>query len=103
MFLVAGLAILQVGLGAGRVAGGILAAGPWLTWPVMLSEMANAWWGTKNTLPIAAQQAGAAGGAAWQEGIVTAAHAVGAIVLIVCWGTILGGILRGKFGNECAT
>ena len=64
MFLVAGLVISHLGLGAGRLPGRILIAGPWLTWPVMLTEMANAWWGTRNMLPIAAQRAGAPGAAA---------------------------------------
>lgn len=92
MFLVAGLVIWRLGLGAGRVSGMILTSGPWLTWPVMLSEMANAWWGTRNMLPIAASQAGAPGAAGLQEGVVTATHLVGAVVLLVYWGTILAGL-----------
>ena len=92
MFLVAGLVISHLGLGAGRASRAILTAAPWLTWPVMLTEMANAWWGTRNMLPIAAQQAGAPGAAGWQEAIVTAAHVIGAAVLLVYWGTILGGL-----------
>lgn len=90
MFLVAGLVIRHLGLGSGRASAMILTAGPWLTWPVMLTEMANAWWGTRNMLPIAAAQAGAPGGAGWQEGTVSAAHLIGAVVLLVYWGTILG-------------
>ena len=92
MFLVAGLVISHLGLGTGRLPGRILIAGPWLTWPVMLTEMANAWWGTRDMLPIAAQQAGAPGAAAWQEGMVTVAHLIGAVVLLVYWGTILWGL-----------
>jgi hydroxylaminobenzene mutase len=94
MFLVAGLVISHLGLGAGPLSGGILTAGPWFTWPMALSEMANAWWGTRNMLPIAAQQAGASGGPAWQEHTVSAAHIVGAVVLIAYWGTILFGLCR---------
>jgi len=94
MYLVAGLVILHLGPGTGSVPRRILIAGPWLTWPVMLTEMANGWWGTRNMLPIAAQQAGAPGAAAWQEGIVTAAHLIGAVVLLVYRGTILGGLFR---------
>ena len=59
-----------------------------------MTEMANASWGARSMLPIGAQQAGAPGGAAWQEGMVTAAHLVGAIILLVYWGTILGGLFR---------
>jgi len=94
MFLVAGLVILHLGLGTHGMPRRILIAGPWLTWPVMLTEMANSWWGTRQMLPIAAQQAGAPGAAAWQEGIVTAAHLTGAVVLLVYWGTILFGLFR---------
>src|SRR5262249_37574300 len=96
MFLVAGLVIGHAGLGTGRIAARILTAAPWLTWPVALSEMANAWWGTREMLPVSAQQAGATGGSAWQEGVVTAAHVVGALALIAYWGTILRGLLRGS-------
>jgi (hydroxyamino)benzene mutase len=71
-----------------------LIAAPWLIWPVMLTEMANAWWGTRQMLPIAASQAGAPGAAAWQEGLVTATHGIGAIVLIVYWASILRLLLK---------
>ena len=54
MFLVAGLVILRLSIVTGSVSAKILVAGPWLTWPVMLTEMANAWWGARNMLPIAA-------------------------------------------------
>src|SRR5580698_6083015 len=39
----------------------VLAA--WLIWVMNLSEVANAWWGTNQILPITAAQAGATGGA----------------------------------------
>src|SRR5580698_6229864 len=92
MFLVAGLVISHLGLGGGTLSGGILTAGPWLTWPMALSEMANAWWGTRDMLPIAAQQAGASGGAIWQEQTVTAAHLIGAVAVLAFWATILLGL-----------
>jgi hydroxylaminobenzene mutase len=94
MFLVAGLVISHLPLTANGMASRILVAAPWMTWLVMLSEMANAWWGTTKTLPIAAAQAGASGAAGWQEGVVTAAHLVGAVVLIAYWGVILVGLFR---------
>jgi len=94
MFLVAGLVIRHLPKAKGGLSGKILVAGPWLTWLVMLSEMANAWWGTRNMLPIAAQQAGATGAEGWQENIVTVTHLIGAVVLIAYWGTILIGLLR---------
>jgi hydroxylaminobenzene mutase len=92
MFLVAGLVIARLDLGAGRFSRRILVGSPWLTWPIMLTEMANAWWGTRNMLPIAAQQADAPGAAPWQEGLVTAAHLIGAVVMVVYWGVILSGL-----------
>jgi hydroxylaminobenzene mutase len=103
MFLVAGLVILRLPVAKSGVSAKILVAGPWLTWPVMLTEMANAWWGARNTLPIAAGQAGAAGAEAWQEGAVTAAHLVGALVLLVYWGVILAGLFRNPVKGEEAT
>jgi hydroxylaminobenzene mutase len=94
MFLVAGLVILHLPRTTGSVSAKILLAGPWLGWPAMLTEMANAWWGTRNVLPIAAEQAGATGSGPWQEGIVTVAHVLGSVVLLVYWGTILVGLFR---------
>jgi hydroxylaminobenzene mutase len=92
MFLVAGLVISHLALVTSRLTRGILLAGPWLTWPMALSEMANAWWGTRDMLPIAAQQAAASGGAIWQEHIVTAAHLIGAVAVLAFWATILIGL-----------
>ncbi len=92
MFLVAGLIILHLPVAKSSVSKAILIAGPWLTWPVMLTEMANAWWGTRKMLPIAAGQAGATGAVPWQENFVTVAHLIGAVVLIAYWGVILAGL-----------
>ena len=103
MFLVAGLVILHLPIAAGGVSARILVAGPWLTWPVMLTEMADAWWGARNTLPIAAEQAGAAGAIVWQEAIVTVAHVVGTIVLIVYWAVVLAGLFRNPVKGKDAT
>jgi hydroxylaminobenzene mutase len=94
MFLVAGLVMLHLPIAKSGLSAKLFIAGPWLTWLVMLSEMANAWWGTKNMLPIAAGQAGATGAEGWQEGIVTGTHIIGAIVLIAYWGAILLGLCR---------
>jgi (hydroxyamino)benzene mutase len=58
MFLVAGLVISHLPIATDGVSARVLMAAPWLTWLVMLSEMANGWWGTRTMLPIAAQQAG---------------------------------------------
>ena len=103
MFLFAGLVILRLPIAKSSMSAKILVAGPWLTWLVMLSEMANAWWGTRNMLPIAAGQAGAVGAEAWQETAVTVAHLIGALVLIVYWGVIVAGLFRSPVKGEEAT
>ncbi len=89
MFLVAGLVISQLPIRDDGLPAKILVAGPWLTWLVMLTEMANGWWGTAKMLPIAANQAGATGAGGWQENAVTFSHLIGAIVLITYWAVIL--------------
>ncbi len=96
MFLLAGLVILRLGLGQSGVSRVILLAAPWLTWLQMFSAMVNAWWGAHNILPLAAQAAGAGGAAPWQESVVSGAHLLGALVMLLYWGTILGGLFRGE-------
>jgi hypothetical protein len=100
MFLVAGLVILRLPIAGRSVSARILIGGPWLTWPVVLTEMANAWWGTRQMLPIAAGQAGATGGAVWQERLVTVAHAIGALVLLAYWSVILLGLFQNPAQEE---
>jgi len=70
----------------------VLAA--WLIWPMALSEVANAWWGTSQMLPIAASQAGVTGGALWQESTITATHVVAGLGLIAAWILLLVGFAR---------
>ena len=72
----------------------VMVIAAWLTWAMALSEVANAWWGTHQTLPIAAAQAGATGAAPWQERIVTGAHVAAGLGLIVAWGLLITGFLR---------
>src|SRR6516225_9601629 len=103
MFLVAGLVILRLPIAKSGVSAKILIAGLWLTWPVMLTEMVNAWWGARNMLPIAAGQAGAVGAQSWQETSVTVAHLLGALVLLVYWGVIVAGLFRSPVKREEAT
>jgi hydroxylaminobenzene mutase len=85
---------IQLTIAKGSVSARILIAGPRLTWLVMFSEIANAWWGTIKMLPIAAEQGGATGAFPWQENIVTVAHLIGAVVLIAYWGVILCGLFH---------
>lgn len=65
-----------------------------LTWIMALSEIGNSWWGTTQVLPLAAQQAGATGGAVWQELAVKLAHIGAGLALIVAWALLVAGFLR---------
>jgi hypothetical protein len=68
----------------------------WLTWAMGLSEVANAWWGTTQMLPIAAGQAGATGGLAWQEAVVKLAHIAAGLGLVAAWALLVIGFLKHK-------
>lgn len=65
-----------------------------LTWLTVISEIANAWWGTAESLSIAAQQAGASGGTAWQEQFVKLTHIPAIIGLIVAWILLIAGFVK---------
>jgi hypothetical protein len=66
----------------------------WLIWLMVLSEAANAWWGTTQMLPIAAHQANAPGGTPWQELVVKLTHISAGLALIAAWTLLLIGFLR---------
>lgn len=66
----------------------------WLTWLMATSEAFNSFWGTTHILPIVAAQAGATGGAAWQEHIETLAHIIAAVGLLASWGLLVVGVIR---------
>jgi len=61
-------------------------------WPLSLSEVAAAFWGTNKALPLAGAEAGAPGGAPWQEAIVIICHAVPALALMVAWVLLAWGV-----------
>lgn len=65
-----------------------------LTWLTVVSEIANAWWGTAESLAIAAQQAGASGAAVWQEQFVKLTHIPAIIGLIVAWILLIAGFVK---------
>jgi hydroxylaminobenzene mutase len=67
----------------------------WLIWAMALSEVANAWWGTTQMLPIAAYQAGALGGKPWQEAVMKLTHIIAGLALIVAWTLLTIGFVRG--------
>jgi len=72
----------------------VMVVATWLIWPMALSEAANAWWGTTRMLPIAAGQAGATGGTAWQELVVKLTHVAAGLGLVVAWGLLVAGFLK---------
>jgi hydroxylaminobenzene mutase len=92
--VLAGL-LLRTGLSvvSGR-GGAIIVIGHVTTWAVCLSEVAGAVWGTTKALPIAAAQAGAKGGAPWQEALVLLCHVIPGIFLIAAWALLVAGLLR---------
>lgn len=70
----------------------VMLGAAWMTWAMAISEVANAWWGTTQMLPIAAGQAGASGSKPWQELVVAVAHAGAGTTLILAWTLLIVGI-----------
>lgn len=63
-------------------------------WVLSFSEVAAAFWGTNKALPLAAAEAGAHGGAQWQELTVLICHVVPAIMLMAAWILLVRGVWR---------
>lgn len=72
----------------------VMVLSAWVTWSMGLSEVANAWWGTREMLPLAASQAGATGGVPWQEWVVKVTHVSAGISLIVAWTLLVVGFAK---------
>ncbi len=68
-------------------------------WPLSLSEIAAAFWGTTKALRIAGAEAGATGGAPWQEATVIICHALPALALMAAWVLLVWGVW-GAFRND---
>ena len=102
MLAAAAFCIHYLKLGSGRTAQLILIGTPWLIWPMTLSEVANAWWGTNQVLPIAAQQAGATGAAPWQELVVRVSHISAGLAFILSVSLLIIGFVRknGQLASE---
>lgn len=94
LFIVAGVLLLALPHRVGRKSVLVMLLAVWCTWGMALSEVANAWWGTTKMLPIAAQQAAAAGGRTWQEAVVIVAHLAAGISLIAGWMLLTAGFFR---------
>jgi hypothetical protein len=95
LLMVLATALLAVPNRVGPKSVMVMQLAAFLTWAMALSEVANSWWGTKQMLPLAASQAGAAGGQSWQELIVTLAHLGAGFGLIAAWALLVIGFLRG--------
>ena len=94
MFIALATLLLALPHRVGRTSVRVMLLAVWLTWAMALSEVANAWWGTTQMLPLAAAQAGATGGAAWQELIVKLAHIGAGLGLIVAWSLLVVGFVK---------
>ena len=94
LFIVLAALLLKLPHNVGPKSAGVMLLSACLTWPMLLSEVANAWWGTTELLPIAAAQAGAKGGTAWQELIVKLAHIASGLGLVVAWALLVAGFWK---------
>lgn len=94
LFIVVAILLLSLPNRFGRWSMTAMLLAVWLTWVMLASEMANSWWGTTQILPLAARQAGAAGGKPWQEAIVTGAHIAAGLALIAAWILLLIGFAK---------
>ena len=94
LFAVLGILLLKLPHRVSNGAVWVIVISAWLTWLMALSEVANAWWGTNQMLPIAAKQAGAAGGAPWQELVVKLCHIPAALGLIVSVTLLIIGFVK---------
>lgn len=94
LFIVLATLLLALPHRVGRLSVRVMLLAAWLTWSMALSEVANAWWGTNQMLPIAAAQAGATGGAPWQELVVKLTHIAAGLSLIVAWSLLVVGFVQ---------
>jgi hydroxylaminobenzene mutase len=94
LFVVLGILLLKLPHHVGGKAVAVMVVSAWLTWLMALSEVANAWWGTSQMLPIAAKQAGATGAAPWQELVVKLCHIPAALGLILSLGLLIIGFVK---------
>ena len=101
LFIVLATLLLALPHRVGRLSVRVMLLAAWLTWAMALSEVANAWWGTNQMLPIAAAQAGATGGAPWQELLVKLTHIGAGLSLIVAWLLLVVGFVKRAPDKQC--
>jgi (hydroxyamino)benzene mutase len=100
LFVILGILVLSLPHSAGSAAVRAIVVSAWLTWLMALSEVANAWWGTNQLLPVAARQAGAPGGAPWQEFVVKLCHVPAALSLILSFVLLIIGVAGRREPSE---
>jgi (hydroxyamino)benzene mutase len=94
LFIVLATALLALPNSVGPRSVWVMVLAVWLTWGMALSEVANSWWGTTQTLPIAASQAGVSGAESWQELVVRVTHMGAGLALIIAWSLLIAGLLK---------
>ena len=94
LFIVLATALLALPHSVGLKSIWVMVVAAWLTWTMAISEVANSWWGTNQMLSIAASQAGATGGEAWQELVVKLTHIGAGLGLIIAWALLIVGFLK---------
>lgn len=102
LFMILGILLPTLPHGVGSKSVCVMLLAVWLTWIMAFSEVANAWWGTIQMLPIAGHEAGATGGMAWQELVVKLTHILAGVGLIVAWILLIVGFVR-KPGDVAST
>jgi hypothetical protein len=91
LFAVMAILLLAVPNNVGPRSAFVMLISAWLTWIMLAAEVGNAWWGTKEILPLAAKQAGAKGGTEAQELAVALAHILSSVGLIAAWSLLVAG------------
>jgi hydroxylaminobenzene mutase len=94
LIIALGLLLLKLPHAVGPKSIAVMLLSVVLTWIMVLSEAANAWWGTNQMLPIAASQAGATGGEAWQELVIKLTHIGAGLGLVAAWALLMLGFVR---------
>lgn len=94
LFMVLGGALLGLPHSVGPGSIRVMVVTVWLTWFMALTEVLNSWWGTNQLLTQAAKQAGATGGAPWQEIIVKLGHIPVSLLMILSFVLLLRGFAK---------
>jgi hypothetical protein len=95
LYIAMAVLLLTVPNRVGLKSAWVMLLSAWLTWPMLISQAANAWWGTTQMLPIAGAQAGVSGDEPWQERVLIITHVVAAGGVIIAWLLLVAGFWSG--------